>query len=96
MKHTWIAVAAMAAIAAGCGTQADPRLAVNDALRAKCSDFTDDELEAWLDVAEEDRLAGVPVSTHILAIPDGCTGLTISFEACETCSLAIINQVYGL
>ncbi len=69
------------------------RLDVTPALQDGCDGVAggDPLIEATIQVAEEARLVGVLFADIVAATLDSCT-----FEDCITCSLAILNQVFGI
>lgn len=80
----------------GCGTPADPRLLVNDNLRAACFDYgaSDGEIADFIDTVESDRLNGFTLQEELESAYDFCTDDPTP-DFCDTCTQAIIYQVYG-
>jgi len=81
---------------AGCGTFGDPRLLVNDNLRAACFDYdvSDQDIADYIDAVELDRLDGFTLDEVLAAAYDFCTD-DLNPDACDDCTQAIIYQVYG-
>ncbi len=81
---------------AGCGTIGDPRLLVNDNLRAACFDYgvSDRDIADLIDIVEQDRLDGFTLDEELVMAYDFCTDDPTP-DACDECTQAIIYQVYG-
>ena len=77
----------------------DERLQVTDTLRDACEPFglNDIATDLLIQIVERDRLAGVSKDDNIADTVDSCRQSSDPDRAaaCETCSVAIIEQVYG-
>lgn len=77
----------------------DERLQVTDTLREACEPFglNDTTIGLLIQIAEQDRLDGVSEDQSIDDTVDSCQSSSDPdrAEACATCSVAIIEQVYG-
>lgn len=92
-----IPVIGLLTLVVGCGTQADPRLVVNDDLRAKCPFLSDINISSGLSETENLRLQGLNASGQKLNREDECSVIPGAGARadCNACWVAIIDQVYG-
>ena len=85
-----------------CGLEpsgSDERLKVTNTLRDACESFglADTVIGLLLQITEEDRLSGLSKEDNIADTLDSCSQSSTPdlVSACETCTIAIIEQVYA-
>lgn len=80
----------------GCGTDADQRLQITDALREHCPGASDLEIRIILNYLERRRLDGDSYDNAVYSVNKTCSenDSSESIAECRSCAIAIIDQLY--
>jgi hypothetical protein len=79
----------------GCTSAALGPLDVTPALRQACTGAVDQEIQIIITVVEDAKAKGTLEKTTLNTFANACAGDTATEAACLTCTVAIIDQVYG-